>query len=465
MRVLLVEPPMSPFDVPQGLIGLPEPLPLEIIAAQMVGNHEVQILDLRVEQERELDRRLQAFDPQVVGVGAVTSNLHSALAVLRRAKAHDGRVLTLLGGHHVTFSPQDGLVPEVDVIVIGEADHSAAEVVDAHERGLPRADVPGLVLNQDGTPLRTAPRPLLDLDSLPWPARDLVAGTRDRYFQRGYRPIVSLNSSRGCTNHCKFCTLWKMNRRVYRTRSAEKVVEEMASLEQRFVDFIDDNTIEDIPRARRIAELLLERGVDKRMKLYGRSDTIARNEQTIERLAEAGLELILVGFEACTDETLGRLNKRSSARNNSRAIEILRRCGVRIAAYFVVDPAFTVEDFDALWRYVDEMELTDPVFTILCPFPGSDLYAEREADIVWRDHRLFDFFHTVLRTRLPLEQFYEQFALLYRRAYARERQLTKNIADIPPEELRAYAAAFAEIMRRLDSLDAHHRLVQQAPAR
>lgn len=458
MRVLLVEPPMSPFDVPQGLFGLPEPLPLEILAAGLLPHHDVQILDLRVGEG--LEECLERFDPQVVGVGAVTSNLHSAERVLQLAKQHRPDVLTMIGGHHVSLSPQDGLRPYVDVIVIGEGDATVAEVVKAFEAHSPLEEVPGIVVNRDGVQHRTAPRALVDLNHLPRPARHLVARTRDKYFQRDYRDIVSLNTSRGCTNSCKFCTLWKMNQSTYRTRSAERVYEEIVSLEQSFIDFIEDNSIDDIGRVQSLAELLIKNNVHKKLKLYGRSDTIVKHEATIERLAEAGLELILIGLESCSDENLRRLNKRNSTNNNSRAIAILKKLGVRVASYFVVDPGFTVDDFETMWRYVDELELMDPVFAVLCPFPGSDLYEERRQEIVCDDYRLFDFFHAVLRTRLPLPEFYRQFSLLYERAYSAERQRNRK-ADVRPEDRQAYVAAFAEVMRRLASLHDHHRLVAQ----
>jgi radical SAM superfamily enzyme YgiQ (UPF0313 family) len=456
MKVMLVEPPMSPFDVPQGLMGLPEPLPLEMIAAELIKHHDVEIVDLRV--EKELDGRLEQFQPDIVAVGAVTSNLHSAEAVLQRAKEKNPEVLTLLGGHHVSFMPEDGLRDFVDVVVVGEADYTVAEVVGAHEARRPLVEVPGIVLREGNWVCHTPGRDLCDMNDLERPARHLVAHLRAHYFQRGYRPIVSINGSRGCPNRCKFCTLWKLNHGQYRTRLAELLVEEMAEFDEEFVDFIDDNSLEDTRRIARFADLLIENGIRKRLKLYGRADTVARNEALVERLAEAGLELLLVGFEACTELALEDLNKSSSVSCNTRAIQILQKYGIRIAAYFVVDPRFTKKDFDALWNYVDRMELMDPIFTILVPFPGSELYSSRRDQIICHDYRLYDFFHTVMETTLPLGEFYDQFALLYEKAYDRERQLGHNQADLPQTELEAYTNVFGVIMDRIRNLPRHHQI-------
>jgi radical SAM superfamily enzyme YgiQ (UPF0313 family) len=454
MKVLLVEPPLSPFDVPSGLAGLPEPLALETVAAGMRSRHDVTILDLRLEER--LDEYLQTVNPDVVGVGAVTANLHLAKGVLRQAKRHNPDVLTIIGGHHVTFRPQDAREAFVDVIVKGEGDYSAPEAVDAFEAGRPLEAVPGLVVNQAGRQTTTAARPLADLDQLPTPARDLVARYRQSYFNRGYRPIVSINTSRGCPNRCRFCVLWKMNGGKYRVRSAEAVVDEIATFSESFVDFIDDNSLDDVPRARRIAALLQQRDLRKTFRMYGRADTVAEHPDLIADLADAGLKIMLVGLEAVREDKLADWNKACDLEKNRKAVRVLQQNNVQAAAYFLVDPNFDEDDFSHLGRYVDEMGLTDPIFTVLAPFPGSDLYDEVRDKIVYDDQRLFDFFHTVFKPKLPLEEFYRQFEGLYRRAYDVERQAALAPPGVSRQVIEAKAAGFAAVLRRLSGLSGHH---------
>ena len=82
MRVLLVEPPISPYDIPTGIAVLPEPLALETVAAKICEHHEVRLLDMRLEQN--LDEILAEFKPHVVGTGSVTANLYLGKQVLQR---------------------------------------------------------------------------------------------------------------------------------------------------------------------------------------------------------------------------------------------------------------------------------------------------------------------------------------------------------------------------------------------
>lgn len=453
MRILFIEPPISVFDVPTGVVCLPEPLALETVAAPLQGHHDLHILDMRIEPDA-LNATLESFQPHIVATGAVTANIHITKTILKQAKQFSKNILTVIGGHHVSFRPQDTADSFIDVIAIGEADETMPEVVAAFERGDDFGSIPGIVYNKDGQQFRTPGRPLLHMDTLDIPARHLVDRYRDQYFQRANRPIVSINTSRGCPYRCTFCSLWKLNNGKYRTRSAELVVDEIESFEEDFVDCIDDNSIADRKRAHKIADLLLERGIKKKFKMYARADTIAKSPDLMDKLAQAGLDVVLVGFETADPDRLTDWNKGSSMNTSLRAIEVLKDNGIKVISYFVVDPDFTKKDFDNLWRYVDEMGLMTPTFTVLVPFPGTDLFDERRDQIVFDDFRLYDFFHTLFEPRLPLQEFYGEFADLYAKAYAKERQAATS--DLPPEMQDRLNKMFGELFSRIYSLSEHH---------
>jgi len=111
------------------------------------------------------------------------------------------------------------------------------------------------------------------------------------------------------------------------------------------------------------------------------------------------------------------MRKRTTIEMNLKAIQICRDKDVELAAYLIVDPVFDYEDFSRLSEYVEENNLTHPVFTILSPFPGTDLYNTVKETLITEGFELMDFFHAVLPTRLPLDEFYEEFLGIYRRAY------------------------------------------------
>ncbi len=415
MNVLLVHPPINPSVVGAGIFYMGEPLALETIAAP-IDNHVVKILDMR--SEDSLEKELKRSEPDIVGVTALTVDVYSALDVLSRVKKFDSDILTVVGGHHATVMPDDFCTDAVDVIVIGEGIRTFAELVDAHATGKDLATIPGLALRRNGSLEFSEQRPpIADLDDLPIPARHLTKKYRNSYFRGTWRPYASMITSRGCPYRCKFCAAWRAENGKYRTRSPLKVVEEIESIEEDLVSIADDNFLHDLDRAETICGLIKSRGIRKRYKLIGRSDAIVRRPDLIEQWKEAGLDIMFVGFESFKDKDLKRFGKRTTAAQNSEAIQILRSFGITISAHFIVHQDYDKGDFEALADYVKKMKLRQPVFCILTPLPGTVLYEETKNDIFSTDYGDYDLTHTVLPTKLPIEEFYECYADLYRKSY------------------------------------------------
>jgi radical SAM superfamily enzyme YgiQ (UPF0313 family) len=218
----------------------------------------------------------------------------------------------------------------------------------------------------------------------------------------------------------------------YLTRSPESIVEELASLGEDIdsVQFADDNTLHNVERAKRLALLIRERKIKKKLSMYARADTIAKHPDLIEALKEAGLEYLTVGIESFREGVLSELNKRSSVEMNNEALRILRRLGIGDAAHLIVNPNFAVADFQALFRYVCESDLFQPTFTVLTPLPGTDLYQSLYDRLVIRDYAYFDLAHAVLPTRLSRKDFYGKFVRLYSRTYSFYRYFRSLFGDL-----------------------------------
>jgi radical SAM superfamily enzyme YgiQ (UPF0313 family) len=234
--------------------------------------------------------------------------------------------------------------------------------------------------------------------------------------------------------------VWKIVGGKYRTRSPESVVEEIATLKERFIEFADDNTLQDVRRAENIYKLIKKRGIKKVYKLQARSDTVVKRPDLIEKWKDIGLEMIIIGFESFKDSELEKFNKATTAAVNDEAIHILHENDVEIVAYFIVDPDYEKEDFDALAEYVDKMHITQPMFAVLTPLPGTTLFEERFDELITHNYELFDFVHTVLPTKLPMKEFYKCLLDLYRKAYSPKR----IPEEISPEKESISASALAQ---------------------
>jgi radical SAM superfamily enzyme YgiQ (UPF0313 family) len=237
------------------------------------------------------------------------------------------------------------------------------------------------------------------------------------------RPLASIRTSKGCPFRCNFCALWKLTNGRYLKRDPEMVVQELGGLEEEFVFFADDESLVDVKRMRRLADLIRDAGIQKRYFLYGRGDTIAKNPDLLATWREIGLERVFVGLEFFRDEDLEYVGKRSTIADNERAIEILRDLDIEIYGSFIVRPEFDHQDFAAYRKYCRKLRLNYPTFAMLTPLPGTDLYQAEKDRLITHDYDYFDFIHTLLPTTLPLKEFYHEYYLLVSRAPSFREQL------------------------------------------
>lgn len=318
---------------------------------------------------------------------------------------------------------EDFAHPEVDLIVIGEGVDAIREICDVRERGsADYSHIPGLALVQaDGRIVRTAPRPLpKTLDDYPLPDRSLTRRYRKKYFYLYERSVAAVRTSFGCTHHCTFCSVRVYSEGRFVCRSARSVFEEICGLDEPFVMFCDDHSFLDAERMRELARLLLEAGVKKRYFAYARADSIVSHPDVFELWAEAGLTLVMSGFEALDDLALKRAGKRTSADLNERALQIAEEAGFWLSAGFLVEPDFGREDFEKIDRYVEARPailLTE--YTPLTPFPRTPLYRQIGDQLLTHEPHLFDLQHFVLPTRLPARELYGLQLEYYQRSIKR----------------------------------------------
>lgn len=421
MKILLIEPAKAPQTIGGEDIFLYEPLALEYLAAGVCKDHDVRILDLRL--EKDLQAVFEHEKPDVVGITAYTVHVNTVRQLFAQIKSWDPRVLTVVGGHHATVAPEDFASPDIDLVVVGEGVFALREVVARLERGMGFDGVPGVALVRDGVLVQMAPVLVDDLDRFPFPERRFTARYRPHYFSEWMKPLASLRTSKGCPYRCKFCALWKLAEGRYLKRQPEKVVEELAGLDEEYVFFADDESLVDAARMKTLATMIREAGIRKRYFLYGRSDTIARNPDLLEVWCEVGLERVFVGLEFFRDADLEDIGKGSTLRDNEQAVRVLQALGIDIYASLIVRPSFTRADFAACTEYCRALALDFATFAMLTPLPGTDFYDEAKERLITHDYDFFDFVHTVLPTTLPLEDFYEEYYQLYQRAIPLRKRL------------------------------------------
>jgi radical SAM superfamily enzyme YgiQ (UPF0313 family) len=245
------------------------------------------------------------------------------------------------------------------------------------------------------------------------PDRSLTSAHRSKYFSEWFRPLASVRTSLGCTARCTFCALWSITGGKYLRRDPGNVVKELLTVAEENVFFCDDESMVDVKRMSRLADLIAESGIRKSYFLYARVDTIVKHPELFAKWKRIGLSQVFVGMEDFSDARLVAMKKGISTGQQAMAVEILSGLGIMMYASFMVDPAYGVDDFRLLREYIRKLKLKYATFSVLTPLPGTELHASVKNRLVSEKPELFDMLHALVPTRLPLPEFYEQMARLY----------------------------------------------------
>ena len=258
--VLLVFPGRQRAPDPQVPLQL-----LHVASALQRAGYRPRIADLRLGDFRTLP----LGDPVFVGITAMSGpQIRYGLEFADRVRAERPGTPIVWGGVHPTLLPeQTAADARVDVVVRGEGETVVGPLADALAAGEPLDAVAGITFAAGGgngpAPPSAPPRtpPLVDLDAIPVELPyDLLPLPLYSTLQAGR---VHLQTSRGCPSRCGFCYNTAFNKRRWRGKSPERVVDEMEWLLRRFpqakiLDPVDDNFFVDRQRVEAICELILE---------------------------------------------------------------------------------------------------------------------------------------------------------------------------------------------------------------
>jgi radical SAM superfamily enzyme YgiQ (UPF0313 family) len=418
MKIALLKPHTG------GVLGLEmitfvEPLGLEYVAGALEPDgHECLIVDLRIDGVGPGLARCRDFEPDLVGLQCnFTTERFRTVETARWLRRELPDAFILAGGHDVSREPGWFTDPSIDAAALGDGEEVMPPLVDALESRGDLRKVAGLMINGKNGPEFTGPAPARrNLDELPLPARHLIRDYAGEYYFNFHKPMALVETARGCPFKCNFCSVWKFHESTFREKSPERVVEELRQVEADHVFFTDDIFWMNVKRAKEMARQIKAAGIRKYFKFQTRSDIICRHPEVVETWKECGKLSIFLGLEKIDDEGLASVNKKNRAANNNRAVEILQELGVGYTPNFIVDPDWDLDHFAKLREWVSRTGAYNAGFSILTPLPGTDLWDDVKDRVNTDNWELFDIAHTVLPTTLPLEEFYREYAGLWRHA-------------------------------------------------
>ncbi|HUK85111.1 MAG TPA: radical SAM protein [Candidatus Acidoferrum sp.] len=362
------------------------PLGLAYMAAVLEQNDiEVKIFDCPVcEMDHEkLKSELESYQPTIIGIGAMTPIIESALKSANVAKQVCPDAKVVMGGPHATFADKQIISDEkdVDIIVRGEGEETLLELAKQSPEMQKIGDIKGITFRKDNQVIRSIDRPFIqNLDALPLPAYKYIQMKRYRITGMKLLPIIS---SRGCPFQCSFCVASQMFGAKYRARSSKNVLDELEWLKNEYdaegIAFQDDTLTFDKKRALEICEGMIERKLKLPWGCSSRADVVTK--EVLGKMAGAGCDEICFGVESGCQRIRDSLKKKVSTVQCENAIRWAKEAGIFVTVSVILGyPGETKETLRESLDFVRQVEPDDVWLCHATPYLGTELRALVESN-------------------------------------------------------------------------------------
>jgi radical SAM superfamily enzyme YgiQ (UPF0313 family) len=320
----------------------------------------------------------------------MTFQRKTAFKIIQLVRALRPQIRVVVGGYDPSLAPDPYMAPEtgVDFIVRGEGEVTFRELIRALENGQSFVSVAGLTYREPAADWRHNPqRPVHGLDN-----GDIRLPKRSARVLKGYtilgRPVDVIETSRGCTFDCSFCSIIAMRGRNFHTYTFDRVLEDIRDARQhgaKTIFMVDDNITLNVHRFEALCRAIVDAGLnDMEYYVQGMTSAIANHGETLAPLMrQAGFKYVFLGIENILEDDLQFL--RASAKNRAReqgqaagnatlkAIEHLHRNKMYVIGGLIVgNPNDTRESVNAnlefARRYVDWPYIQHPT-----PYPGTPM--------------------------------------------------------------------------------------------
>ena len=392
MNVLLVSMPDSFEHMPPVAIRMPNGA-LTSLAGNIDPHHRVAVADLILchDSVREtLVRLIREFDPEVIGLSVMTFQRRTAHRIIGLARELKASLKVVVGGYDPSLAPGAYEGMGVDYIVRGEGEITFRELLRALETGGTFAGICGLSYRAGAGWVHNPARPVHRLED-----GEIRLPMRSARVLRGYtllgRQVDVVETSRGCTYDCSFCSIIEMRGRNFHTYSFERVLADIRDARDygaRTIFLVDDNITLNVRRFEALCHAIIEAGLNQLdYFVQAMTSAIADHGATLAPLMQrAGFRYVFLGIENVLEGDLQFL--RATAKNTEhtngkqagnatlRAIDFLHRHKMYVVGGLIVgNPEDTVESIEAnlefARRYVDWPYIQHPT-----PYPRTPMTAD-----------------------------------------------------------------------------------------
>ncbi len=353
------------------------PLGLALVAqALRHAGHDVHALDLLFAEdpETELRQAIRSLSPDFIGV-SIRNIESSSRFLLPDYKEVIGLIKreteapVALGGPGYSIMPKAALLYlGADYGIAGEGEVAMPMLADALSGKTPFSKVPGLCRFEGGSYIQNPASPL-SLDTLGLPAWE--------FFPAGNYDMIGVQSKRGCSFSCVYCTYPGLEGREMRLRPPEEVAREMsgaidAGLTAPF--YFVDNIFNNPPgHAAAVCDEIIKRGIKASWGCL--ASPVGLDGRLLDKMKRAGCESVEVGADSLSDRMLSKLGKKFGKDEAVNAVRAAKEAGLMSLVFLLLGGPG--EDGDSLKETFDALEELQPdkVFAVagVRIYPGTPL--------------------------------------------------------------------------------------------
>ncbi len=385
--VLIQTPYFNDYGPISKAAGTYFPLGLGYIAsyAQKHG-YTVNFLDPNVQRltQENIVNLVREAMPLLVGISFMTPQFFTAKTLAESLKAGCPEIKVVLGGAHPSVMPGRTLeeISSADFVVFGEGEQTTVELLEAVKSETRNFYmIHGLAWRNGGVIVNEPRLPISDLDSLPFPDRELINQNlyRHQSFLSYFNKPRTVYTSRGCPGRCVYCASGHRLRARIRMRSIDNIASELHEIRKRYgMDYLlikDDMFTLNERRTREFCDMVKHEFPDLRWHCMVRVDKV--NEALLQMMKEAGLNDVFFGIESGNDDILRKAGKNITTAQVRRAVEATDRLKIKSYGAFIL--GLPGDNYETLQQTIDfacSLPLTMAGFSILIPYPGTKSFEE-----------------------------------------------------------------------------------------
>jgi len=406
-HVLLFRPPDPLQD--SALLSHTRPMNLAYLAAMLrTAGFNVVIVDYETTPygTQHLQQVIRHVRPVAAAITCTTPTVKSAAQLAAAIKSCAPEVTTVVGGAHASAFPKQTMqeFPVFDYLVFGEGEITLRDLCLRLRDGGKDDTINGLVFRENGALTATEARPLItDLDTIPFPARDLIDYTTQAgHSSRGFsNKLLSteLFTSRGCPFGCSFCAIQATFGKSVRFRDPLFIEDEVHRMvrEHHFnhVVIADDTFTLQPDRAAAICEILGRSGITS-WNCDTRVNTVSL--ELLKTMKRCGCEKVAFGVESGSQRLLDLIGKGITVEQVRTAVYRAKQAGIRhIEGNFIIgcDPSETAEDLERTRELITTLPWSFVSVAVIVPYPGTPVREQMlsdgliDSDVGWEDYVIF----------------------------------------------------------------------------